>query len=140
MNKDCLLTIEGLRAFLRRHGEKILAVVADGAARDLVRRIPRQHLRERALAGAVRPHDRVHLAGADLEVDSAEDLPVAHPGVQVPDPKQRSGHAMLPSRLTLSSFWASTANSIGSFWNTCRQKPFTIIETASSAEMPRCMQ
>src|SRR6266404_3833436 len=49
-------------------------------------------------------------------------------------------HPTLPSRLTPSSFCASTANSIGSSRNTSLQKPFTIIETASSAEMPRCLQ
>jgi len=44
----------------------------------------------------------------------------------------------LPSRLTLSNFCASTANSIGSSRKTRLQKPFTIIETASSAFSPRC--
>ena len=36
-----------------------------------------------------------------------------------------------------SSFWASTANSIGSSLNTSLQKPFTIMPTASSAPIPR---
>ena len=52
-----------LRALFGLHLEQILAVVRDRAAGDLVRRIAGQHLRERALAGAVRPHDGVHLAG-----------------------------------------------------------------------------
>ena len=51
-----------LRALLRLHLEQILAVVGDRAAGDLVRRIPGEHLRERALARAVRPHDGVHFA------------------------------------------------------------------------------
>jgi hypothetical protein len=46
----------------------------------------------------------------------------------------------LPSRLTPSSFCASTANSIGRFKNTCLQKPFTIMLTASSVDRPRCLQ
>ena len=37
----------------------------------------------------------------------------------------------------LSSFCASTANSIGSSRNTSLQKPLTIMFTASSVEMPR---
>ena len=51
-----------------------------------------------------------------------------------------SSYPTLPSRLTPRSFWASTANSIGSSRNTCLQKPLTIIFTASSGEMPRCRQ
>src|SRR5262249_21312252 len=46
----------------------------------------------------------------------------------------------LPSRLTPSSFCASTANSIGRLRNTCLQKPLTIMFTASSVESPRCLQ
>lgn len=42
-----------------------------------------------------------------------------------------------PSRLTARSFWASTANSMGSSLKTCLQKPFTMRCTASSAERPR---
>jgi hypothetical protein len=45
-----------------------------------------------------------------------------------------------PSRLTASRFCASTANSIGSSRKTSLQKPFTIIDTASSALLPRCWQ
>ncbi len=37
----------------------------------------------------------------------------------------------------LSSFCASTANSIGSAVKTYLQKPLTIIETATSSESPR---
>ena len=43
----------------------------------------------------------------------------------------------LPSKLTSSSFWASTANSMGSSLNTWRQKPLTIMFTASSLLIPR---
>src|SRR5262245_51165348 len=46
----------------------------------------------------------------------------------------------LPSKLTPSSFCASTANSIGSSRNTSLQKPLTIMFTASSADRPRCLQ
>jgi hypothetical protein len=37
---------------------------------DLVRLAAGEHLRERALAGAVSAHDRVHLAGVDRQVDA----------------------------------------------------------------------
>jgi hypothetical protein len=55
-------------------------------------------------------------------------------------PSVANSYPTLPSRLTSSSFCASTANSIGSSLNTLRQKPLTIIDTASSVEMPRCLQ
>jgi truncated hemoglobin YjbI len=46
----------------------------------------------------------------------------------------------LPSKLMPSSFCASTANSMGSSRKTSLQKPFTIIDWASSADSPRCRQ
>ena len=68
-----------------------------------------QHLRQRALAGAVRTHDGVHLAGVDREIDALEDLLVAGARVKVSDfqhrrcslPVQcrRRRHPTLPSRL-----------------------------------------
>ena len=46
-------------------------------------------------------------------------------------------HPTLPSSLRPRSLVASTANSIGSCWNTSLQKPLMIIETASSVPIPR---
>jgi len=46
----------------------------------------------------------------------------------------------LPSKLTPSRFWASTANSMGNSLITSLQKPLTIMDTASSADSPRCWQ
>ena len=43
-----------------------------------------------------------------------------------------------PSKLMPNRACASTANSIGNSLNTSLQKPLTIIDTASSAERPRC--
>src|SRR5206468_5248528 len=99
-----------------------------------------------ALARAIRPHDGVHLAAVHRQVHALEDLSAFDRGVQVLDLEQHlsrfpfhvSRHPTLPSRLMPSSRCASTANSIGSSLNTSLQKPFTIIETASSAERPRC--
>ena len=54
--------------------EQVLAFEQDRAAGHRVRRMAGQHLGERALARAVRPHDRVHFARADREVDALEDL------------------------------------------------------------------
>lgn len=55
-------------------------------------------------------------------------------------PEQSGGHPTAPSSDTSSSFFASTANSIGSSRKTCLQKPSTIIDTASSSPMPRLRQ
>src|SRR6185312_11827945 len=95
------------------------------------------HARQRALAGAVRAHDRVHLTGSDLQVQAAQDLLPLDRGVQVLDGQHQP---TAPSRLTFSSACASTANSMGNIRNTSRQKPFTIIETASSSAIPRWRQ
>ena len=121
---------------LGRHGEQVLALVADLAG-DLVGLVAGEHVGEGALARAVRAHDRVHLARLELEGHAPEDLGAADPGVEVSICEHQP---TLPSRLTLRSRWASTANSMGSSLNTSRQKPFTIIEMASSSAMPRWRQ
>src|SRR5262245_27020693 len=97
----------------------------------------REHAGECAFAGAVRPHDGVHLAGVDRQIDAAENLASADAGMEIPDLQQQP---TLPSVLTLSSFCASTANSIGSWRKTSLQKPLTIMLTASSVDSPRCRQ
>src|ERR1700732_4499125 len=98
-----------------------------------------EHVGKRALARAVRAHDGVHLAGADLECQSLEDLVAADGDVQVVDAQHYSLHdyPTAPSRLTARSCCASTANSIGSSLKTDLQKPLTIMLTASSSAMPR---
>jgi hypothetical protein len=58
------------------HVEEILAQVGDLSAGHLVRVAPGQHLRQRALSGAVGPHDGVHFPGFHGEVDPPENLPV----------------------------------------------------------------
>ena len=62
-----------------------------------------------------------------LNIELVPQPPVHHSAVNQPT---------APSKLTLRSFCASTANSIGSSLKTSLQKPFTIIETASSSEIP----
>ena len=71
----------------RAPGEQILAVVEHLAAGHLVAVAAGQHLRQRALAGAVRPHDRVHLARLHREVDAACRISAcpSTPRVQIPD-------------------------------------------------------
>ena len=49
-------------------------------------------------------------------------------------------HPTLPSSEIAISFWASTANSIGSFWSTSLTKPLTISAVASSGSRPRWRQ
>jgi len=63
--------------------EQIDPLVRHRAAGDLVRGISREHLRERALAGAVGPHDGVYFAGRDVERDAAEDVAITGLGVQI---------------------------------------------------------
>src|SRR6202022_4263793 len=129
----------GQGALLGSDREQVLSLVEDLAFAYLEGLAPGEDLGEGALARPVGAHDGVHLARLDLEIEAAEDLLVRDLGVQVLD-AQQGCHPTLPSRLTLRSFCASTANSIGSSLKTSRQKPLTIIETASSSEMPRCVQ
>src|SRR5205814_10063281 len=85
------------------------------------------------------PYTTLFRSGVDGEVDAREDLPSLDRGVEVLDLQQRMlAQPTLPSRLIPSNRCASTANSIGSSLKTSLQKPFTIIDTASSAESPRC--
>ena len=62
------------RPLVRRPLEDVLALVADAALGDLVARVAGDDVGQRALAGAVRPHQRVDLALVDGQVDALEDL------------------------------------------------------------------
>src|SRR5207237_10821620 len=121
------------RPLLRRQRQEVLPLVRDRAVRDLVLRPSRQHVRQRRLPGAVRPHDGVHFPFADLERKAFENFFAVDSGVQITNFEHQP---TLPSKETPSNFCASTANSIGSSRNTSRQKPFTIIDAASWAEIP----
>ena len=126
------------RPLVGRHREEILAAVGDAALGDLVAFAAGEHRGERRFSGAVRAHDRMHLAIGDRQVDAFQDLAaVRQPRMQVTNFKH---HPTLPSRLTASSFCASTANSIGSSFRTSLQKPLTIKDSASSSESPRWRQ
>ena len=131
---------------LRRQRQQVLALEADRAATDLVAFASGEDMRQGAFTRAVRAHDGVHLAGIDPEVESVEDRLVVHACLQFFYVQHCDCSVCLchqptaPSRVTLSSFCASTANSIGSSLKTSLQKPLTISETASSSERPRWRQ
>jgi hypothetical protein len=61
------------RALFGLHLEQVLAVSVGRAAGHLVAVAARQHIGQRRLARAVRPHDRMHLARLDGQVDALED-------------------------------------------------------------------
>ena len=132
------------------HLQHRLAVHQDVAAGHLITVAACQHIGHGAFAGTVRPHDGMHLAGIDGQVDPLQDRRVADRGMKITNFKQ-SCHCLSvsfdgrrqptdPSRLIPMSFCASTANSIGSSFITSLQKPFTISDTASSSAIPRCRQ
>jgi len=74
--------------------------------------------------------------------------PAAPPGPWIPASAgmtgrgrgERGDYPTEPSSEIPTSFWASTANSIGSCCSTSRQKPLTTRATASSSPMPRWRQ
>ena len=88
----------GSCAVLRFHLEQIGAIEGDGAT-DLVAVTASERVCERALARPVRTHDRVYLAGTDVEVETLEDR-------DVPDRDGQTVHVQhqptLPSKLALS--------------------------------------
>ena len=84
-------------ALVRRQAEQLLAVDGDRARGDLVVAAAHEHVRQRRLARAVRPHERVHLARLHLEVDAAQDLVALDRRVEVDDPQHAHG------RLTITS-------------------------------------
>ena len=71
-------------AVLGRECEQVLALVQHPTT-YLVIFATGEHLSERALARAVRPHNRVHLAGVNFEIHTLKDLVAANAGVKVHD-------------------------------------------------------
>ena len=72
-----------LRAFVGRELEQLGAVEARGPAEDLVTRVAGERERQRRLSASVRPHQRVHAARLDRQVDALEDLVVVDGDSQV---------------------------------------------------------
>ncbi len=85
----------GAGALVDGHREDVLAVERHGAAGDLVLRVTGDGVGQGRLAGAVRPHDRVRLAGADGEVDAGEDLLVLDADLEAADLQRRAGGALV---------------------------------------------
>ena len=59
---------------LRRHLKKIAAFKAQFIRDDLISIAARQYLGERALAGAVRSHDRVDFPSTNIKIQTTKDL------------------------------------------------------------------
>ena len=94
----------GLGPFPRRQSQDVRPVEGDPTGGHDVTRPAEQDVGEGALARAVRAHHRVHLARADGQVHSAQDLPAGDLRRQ-PGDDQLMGHASLtttslPSRRT----------------------------------------
>ena len=85
------------RPLVRGEPEELFAVDGDAAAGDLVVVAAHQHVRQRGLARAVRPHQRVHLARRDLEIDPRRDLLPGHGGVEIGDPQHAHGTLTITS-------------------------------------------
>ena len=79
----------------RVHGKQVLTLPGDRARGDLVVVLAGQHISERRLAGAVRPHDGVHLAGRQREVEAFEDLAAIDIDVKVLDLKHYDSSLIL---------------------------------------------
>ena len=82
-------------ALVRRHRQQVLALEQDLATGDLVAGLAGQHIGQRRLAGAVRAHDGVDLAGIDPEIEAVENLPSGDFGPKTAD-FQEWRHRRLP--------------------------------------------
>ena len=94
--------------------------------------IGRDITQEKALRAHLRQAQKIAIEGPRLVF-----LAARHGELGVIDGFE--GHPTDPSRLIATSFWASTANSIGSSCSTSRTKPLTSRATASSCPSPRCI-
>src|SRR6056300_1759816 len=65
-----------------RHRQDVLTVERDGPGGDLVASATHDDRRQRALSRPVRPHDRVHLATTNREVDAPQDLAPSDRGME----------------------------------------------------------
>jgi hypothetical protein len=72
-------------ALVRRHLQQVFAPEEDFAASDFIARLAGDHMRQRRFAGAVRPHDRVHLARIHRERQPMEDFVVLDTDLQIFD-------------------------------------------------------
>ncbi len=72
-------------ALVRRHLQQVLALEQDLAAGDLIAGLAGDDMGQRRFAGAVRPHDRVHLALVHGERKPMEDLAILDPNLQILD-------------------------------------------------------
>jgi hypothetical protein len=83
-------------AFVRLHGEHVLAVEQHLAVGDRVIRLAGEHVSERRLARAVRAHDGVDLARVHREVQSVQNLPAVDFDGQILDFQHRHAKSLQP--------------------------------------------
>jgi hypothetical protein len=70
-------------ALVRLHREQVAAVERRAAFGHLIARPPAEHIGQRRLARAVRPHDRMHLARGHVRASAVEDRLVGDRRVEV---------------------------------------------------------
>lgn len=70
-------------AFFRRHGKQVFASETDFSGSNLISGFSGQNIRKRRFSGTVRPHNGMHLALVDSEVEVLDNLPVADAGAKV---------------------------------------------------------
>ena len=66
------------RAHLGAHGQKIFAAINDFTAGHFIIFPARQNMRQRAFTRTVRTHDGVHFAGADVQIDAAQNFLISN--------------------------------------------------------------
>src|SRR5439155_26570330 len=74
-----------LRALPRGEAQELLTVDRDGTVCHLIVAAAHHRMGERRLSGAVRTHQRVHLAGAHVQVDAPKNLVAGDGRVEIGD-------------------------------------------------------
>ena len=75
----------GACPFIGFHLQQVDSIHGHAAGGDFIIRMAADHFAQRALARAVRPHDRGDLALLDLEIQATQDFFATDGGVQVFD-------------------------------------------------------
>ncbi len=93
----------GLGPLPGRLVEQLDVVDANRAAEHLIARTAGDHVRQGGLARTVRPHDCVHFAGGDLQVDPLQDLGSVDGGPQAFDDQRAHASSSRGARVNTTS-------------------------------------
>src|SRR6185437_14375580 len=99
------------RPLVRRQCEQVLSLERGGPCGDLIAVTAGEHVGQGRLAGPVRTHQRVHLAGGNLEGETLQDLLAVDGRVQIGDRQHQ--------RVSSTRNWAITESASSTLSTVC---------------------